>query len=84
MGHHYPAPAMKDAEPEKAKLKTLGRCTSVVQFKNEKATDKEWKIKKTDQPGPGNYAELDRSYNLTLSQSPKIKFKQDKRIGFAE
>jgi hypothetical protein len=62
----------------------MGRCTSVVNFKNEKASDKEWKIKKLDIPGPGSYKELEKSYNATLSQSPKIKFKSDKRVGFAE
>ena len=56
----------------------------MVSFKNQKPSDKEWKIKKTDIPGPGNYADLDKSYNLTMSMSPKIKFKQSKRISFAE
>jgi hypothetical protein len=66
LGAFNPSPAMKDGDPDKAKLKNLGRCTSVISFKLEKPSDKDWKIKKTDIPGPG-HVELDKSYNLTLS-----------------
>jgi len=62
----------------------LGRCTSVVQFKHEKAKEKDWKTKKTELPGPGTHVNSEKAFNLTLESSPIVKFKTGKRIAFAE
>lgn len=62
---------------------TLPRCTSVITMKNEKVKDKEWKIQKNDKPGPGQYKESMKGYEKTVETSPVVKFKTDKRKGFA-
>lgn len=56
----------------------------MVSFKNEKAKPKEWKLAKTDIPGPGAHKESDKAFNYTIPTSPIIKFKKDKRVIFAE
>ena len=60
----------------------LGRCHSVLSFKHEKPRDKEWKVKKTEIPGPGAHKEVEKAFNSTMLRSPVSKFKTDKRIGF--
>ena len=75
---------MKDCNPDIAKLKTLGRCRSVINIKNEKSKDKDYKVKKSELPGPGAHKEMEKGFNMTMPRSPVIKFKCDKRIIFAE
>jgi len=70
VAHAYPSPQVKDRYPDKAKLTTLGRCTSVISLKNQKPTDKEWKVKKSDQPGPGHHKEVHKAFNFTQITSP--------------
>ena len=62
----------------------MGRCVSVINFKNEKAKDKEWKIKKRDDPSPGQYEGIDKGYKVIQERSPETSFKAGKRVGFAE
>ena len=66
LGHIYPSPQSKGVDPNKAKFYTLGRCHSILKFKLEKPTDKQWKIAKNDKPGPGNYTETDKAFFQTL------------------
>jgi hypothetical protein len=41
-------------------------------------------VKKTDVPGPGQYKDFDKAFNLTTHCSPTTHFKKGKRIIFAE
>ena len=56
----------------------------MLSFKNQKPKDKDWKVKKLDSPGPGEYKEYFKGYNLTKETSPKVGFKKGKRLIFAE
>lgn len=62
----------------------MRKCTSVINFKCEKPTSKEWKLKPSELPGPGQEKETLKSYNFTQPSSPTLKFKTDKRVIFAE
>jgi len=42
----------------------------VVNIKNEKPKDKDWKVKKVDVPGPGQYKETLKAFNMTVQSSP--------------
>lgn len=55
-----------------------------MSFKNEKAKEKEWKIKKTELPGPGSHPVTEKALSMTLQSSPVVKFKTGKRIIFAQ
>lgn len=61
----------------------MPRCTSVINMKNERAKDKDYKVQKTDKPGPGQYQDAQKGFEKTIESSPVIKFKSDKRKGFA-
>lgn len=52
-------------------------------MKNEKPKPKEWKITKGEKPGPGQYEFALKGFERTTESSPVIKFKTDKRKGFA-
>ena len=62
----------------------MPRCTSVISLKNERPKEKEWKIKKTEIPGPGQYKEAMKAFSKTVYSSPIVKFKTGKRKIFAE
>ena len=62
----------------------MERCTSTLTFKYQKSSSKDWKIKKNEKPGPGNYLELEKAFSKTMYTSPTIKFKTDKRKSFVE
>jgi hypothetical protein len=56
----------------------------VLSFKHEKPRDKNWKVKKIESPlGPGSHSGVDKAFNMTVSQSPKVTFKKGKRKVFA-
>jgi len=55
----------------------------MVDYKNSKAMAKGWKVQKSDKPGPGNYKDRDKAFNLTLPRALVASFSKEKRIGFA-
>lgn len=55
-----------------------------VSYDKEKASPKDYKIKKTDLPGPGTHNEMEKAYAHTKPTCLTLAFKKDKRIGFAE
>lgn len=56
----------------------------MVSYSKEKASPKGQKIQKTDLPGPGTHKEMDLAFKLTKPATLTMKFKKDKRKGFAE
>jgi len=71
LSNTIPGPAIKGQDPEVAKIKIMPKTShSVIQFKHEKPKPKEWKLQKSDMPGPGAYKEKEKAFNLTLPSSP--------------
>jgi len=76
------SPQSKNVNPDTRHTKP--KTVTMVCYAKEKASPKDQKLKKNDTPGPGTHKEIDLGYKITKPACLALKFKKDKRKGYAE